>query len=91
MVSSRPRPYFTPGKEPVPIVQEAGWKTGPVRTGGKYRPTGIQFPDRPAPSSVAIPTELPGPLRYTGVIEKILFTYNVHQNHDFPPNNLEHP
>ena len=24
MVSSTPRPYFTPGKDPVPIVQEAG-------------------------------------------------------------------
>ena len=25
MVSSTPRPYFTPGEDPVPIVQEAGW------------------------------------------------------------------
>jgi hypothetical protein len=30
-VSVTPRPLFTPGKEPVPIVQEAGW-VGP-RTG----------------------------------------------------------
>jgi len=30
VVSSRPRPYFTPGKDPVPIVQEAGWAPGPV-------------------------------------------------------------
>ena len=29
--------------------------------GGKSRPTGIRSPDRPARSSVAIPTELPGP------------------------------
>ena len=29
VVSSTPRPYFTPGKAPVPIVQEAGWGTGP--------------------------------------------------------------
>ena len=50
MVSSRPRPYFTPGKDPVPIVQEAGWATGPVWTGGKSRPTGIRSPDRPARS-----------------------------------------
>ena len=27
---------------------------------GKTRPTGIRSPDRPARSSVAIPTELPG-------------------------------
>jgi hypothetical protein len=29
VVSSTPRPYFTPGKDPVPIVQEAGWVPGP--------------------------------------------------------------
>ena len=61
MVSSTPRPYFTPGKDPVPIVQKVGWAPGPVWTGGKSRPTGIRSPDRSALSSVAIPTELPGP------------------------------
>jgi len=25
VVSSTPQPHFTPGKDPVPIVQEAGW------------------------------------------------------------------
>ena len=50
MVSSTPRPYFTPGKDPVPIVQEAGWAPGPVWRGGKSRPTGIRSPDRPARS-----------------------------------------
>jgi len=25
----------TPGKDPVPIVQEVGWAPGPVRTGGR--------------------------------------------------------
>ena len=30
-----PRPLFTPGKEPVPIVQEAGWAPGPVWTGAE--------------------------------------------------------
>ena len=29
---------LTPGKDPVPIVQEAGWALGPVWTGGKSRP-----------------------------------------------------
>ena len=28
VVSSTPRPHFTPGKEPVPILQEAGWAQG---------------------------------------------------------------
>ena len=26
---------FTPGKEPLPIVQEAGWAPGPVWTGAE--------------------------------------------------------
>jgi hypothetical protein len=34
-----PRPgCFTPGKDPVPIVQEGGWAPGPVRTGAKISP-----------------------------------------------------
>ena len=41
MVSSTPRPYFTPEKDLVPIVQEAGWAPEPVLTGGKSRPTGF--------------------------------------------------
>ena len=57
-----PSKALTPGKDPVPIVQEAGWTPGPVWTGGKSRPHRDSIPDRPAPrSSVAIPTELPGP------------------------------
>ena len=35
VASSTPRPHFTPGKDPVPIVQEAGWAPGPVWTGRK--------------------------------------------------------
>ena len=33
MVSSTARPHFTPGKDPVPILQEAGWAPGPVWKG----------------------------------------------------------
>ena len=61
MVSSTPWPHFTPVKDPVPILQEAGWAPGPVWTGGKSRPHRDSIPGRPARSSVAIPTELPGP------------------------------
>ena len=61
VVSSTPRPHFTPGKEPVSILQEARWAPGPVWTGGKFRPHRDSISDRPARSSVAIPTELPGP------------------------------
>ena len=61
VVSSKPRPHFTAGKDPVPIVQEAGWAPEPVWTGGKSRPHPDSIPDLPARSSVTIPTELPGP------------------------------
>ena len=38
---STPRPgRFTPGNDPVPIVQEVGWAPGPVWTG--YDPRNVQ-------------------------------------------------
>jgi hypothetical protein len=46
-----PRPHSTLGKDPVPIVQEAGWAPEPVWTGAEnLAPTGIRSPDRPARS-----------------------------------------
>jgi len=62
VVTSTPRPHFTPRKDPVPILHEAGWAPGPVWTDGKSRPHRDSIPDRPAHSSVTILTELPGPL-----------------------------
>ena len=43
---------FTPRKEPVPIVQEAGWALGPVWIGAEnHAPTPIRSPDLPAVAS----------------------------------------
>jgi len=50
VVSSTPRPHFIPGKDPVPIVQEAGWVPVTVWTGGKSRPHRDSIPGRPARS-----------------------------------------
>ena len=50
VVSSTPRPLFTPGKDPVPILQEAGWAPGPLWSGGKSRPHRDSIPDRQARS-----------------------------------------
>ena len=48
-VNATPRPLFTPGKDRVHIVQEAGWAPEPVWTSAEnLAPTGIRFPDRPA-------------------------------------------
>jgi len=60
---STPRPdHFTPGKGPVPIVQEAGWVPGPVWTGAEnLAPTGIRSPDRPSCSKALYRLSYPGP------------------------------
>jgi len=50
VVSSTARPHFTPGEDPVPILQAAGWAPGPVWTGGKSRPHRYSIPERPARS-----------------------------------------
>jgi hypothetical protein len=51
VVSSTPRPHFTPGKDPVPILQEAGWAPRQVWTGAEnLARTGIRSPDRQDPS-----------------------------------------
>jgi len=61
VVSSTPQPHFTPGKDAVPILQEAAWGPVPVWTDRKSRPNRNSIPDRPVRSSVAIRIELPGP------------------------------
>ena len=53
---------FTPGKDPVPIVQEAGWAPGRSGQVRKMSPQpGFDSPDRPARSQSLYRTELPGP------------------------------
>ena len=60
--ASRPGHSLPPGKDPVPIVEEAGWAPGPVWTDAEnLAPTGIRFPDL---QPFAIPTELPGSQLY---------------------------
>ena len=41
-------PHFTPGKDPVTILQEAGCAPGPVWTNRKSRPHWDSMPDRPS-------------------------------------------
>ena len=53
---------FTPEKDPVPIVQEAGWAPGPVWTGAENLAyTGIRSPDRPTRSESLYRLSYPGP------------------------------
>jgi hypothetical protein len=51
VVNATPRLLYPQGRDPVPIVQEAGWATGPVSTGAKnLAPHRNPIPDRPARS-----------------------------------------
>ena len=51
-----------PGKDPVPILQEAEWAPGPVWMGGKSRPRLDSIPDRPARSQSLYRLSYPAPL-----------------------------
>jgi hypothetical protein len=58
---------FTPGKDPVPIVQVAGWAPGLVWIGAEnLAPTRIQSLDLPACSESLYRLRYPGPHMYDG-------------------------
>ena len=76
VVSSKPRPHFTPGKDPVPILQEAWWAPGPVWTGGKSRPHRDSIPDCPACSQSLY--RLSYPAHKLTIIIGELVKYKVH-------------
>jgi hypothetical protein len=57
---STPRPgRFTPGNDPVPIVQGRSGRVLKISP-----PTGIRFPDRPARSESLYRLRYPGPHKY---------------------------
>jgi hypothetical protein len=50
VVSSTPRPHFTPGKDPVSTVQQSVWAPAAVWKAGKSRRHRYSIPDRPGRS-----------------------------------------
>ena len=70
---------FTAGKDPVRLVQEAGWAPGTVWTGEEnLAPTGIRSPDRPARSELLYRLSYPGlPVIMLGLIKMggIMFSH----------------
>jgi len=67
-----PRLLLTPGKDPVPIVQEAGWAPEPVWTGAEnLSPNEIRSPDRPACSQLLYR------LRYSAHIREWTYVINI--------------
>ena len=66
------RPLFTPGKDPVPILQEAGWAG--LGKCGKSRPNGIRSPDRPDRSQSDVTDSVTNTsYRFVGRIHKAEF------------------
>ena len=66
-----------PRKDPVPIVQEAGWTSGPVWTGTEnLAPTGIRSPDCPAHRQSLYR------LRYSAHVSGELWTWEIPGSED---------
>jgi hypothetical protein len=63
-VSVTPQPLFTPGKDPVPIVQEAGWVPGPVWTGTENLAPSEFNPQTVQPVASRYTDWATGPTRY---------------------------
>jgi len=79
VVSSTPRSHITPGKEPVPILQEAGWAPGPVSTGGKSRPQRDSVPDRQTRSQSLYRLSYPAHLiTYIDSNKQLVFTMKTY-------------
>jgi len=68
------RPLFTPWKNTISIVQEAGWAPGPVWTGAEnLAPTGIRIPDRPARRQSLYRLRYPAHKNYIVSLQIIIF------------------
>ena len=78
-VWSTPCPsHFTPRKDPVPIVQEAGWDRGSVWTVAEnLATTRIRSPDRPARSESLYRLRYPGPHENDSVNPKFLSSVQI--------------
>jgi hypothetical protein len=73
VVSSTPQPHFTPWKDLVPILQEAGWASGLVWTGRKSHPHHYSILDRPARSQSLYRLSYPAHHWYS-------FSHNIKEN-----------
>ena len=65
---------FNPGKDQIPIVQEAGWAPGSACTSVEnLAPTGFRSPDPPARCESLCRLSCPGPYERVRVISKLFF------------------
>jgi len=84
VVSSTPRLNFTHGKDPVPVIQKAGWAPVPAWTGVKPRPHRDSIPDSPSRNqslyrlSYRAHVQLIWKLKlFRGVFRKVAKMYNM--------------
>ena len=64
MINATPRPLYPRERDPVPIVQEAGWTPEPVCTRAEYLASGFD------PRSVQpLSSRYPGPFIWTSTFE----------------------
>ena len=103
MVSRTPRPHFTPGKDTVPVLQEAGWALGPVWTGGKSRSHRDLILGRPARSQslyrLSYPAHIswmvrdliPEEARYSAVIHSVNYVPPLFSGVKRPGSDFENP
>jgi hypothetical protein len=76
VINATPQPLYPRERDPVSIVQEAGWAAGPVLTGAEnLASTGIRSPDRSARSKSLYRLSYPGPhsLHYESLISSVIF------------------
>ena len=82
---------FIPEKDPVPIVQEAGWAPGPVWPGEENLvPTGIRSPDRPARRQslyrLSYPAHVKGNFNFTFYLQLLVTVHGGHGQIQEPSN-----
>jgi hypothetical protein len=81
VVNAMPWPLYPQERDPVPIVQEAGWAPGQVWMGEEYlAPTSIQSPDHPVCSKLLYQLRYPGPLIFVIGLTIISCTAKVTQD-----------
>ena len=67
MVNATPRSLYPRERDPVTIVQEAGWAPGPIWTGTEnLAPHRDSIPDRPVRSESLYPLPYPGAVPPSG-------------------------
>jgi hypothetical protein len=73
VVKATPLPFYFREKDPVPIVKEDGWASGPVWTVAENLAiTEIRSPDSPARSKALYPLHYRGPLPFTLTLLKYI-------------------